>query len=331
MCLHCLLLVLSTVTFGLLLVDDAAIVAGQVRSGDIGKLHKLIIIINFLQDLAAMALPFTGLLVLLLLKSHQACLGQQGRLLSLHFYRLLTLHRNNIINRIGKMRVILLFCLLMVGKFCPQNCQFCMQEPLCSACNKGFALTAVAACIWQSVSNCRVQLNSTHCSVCEPTFQVNNGQCVKDFSGCVLRNSNGDCIYCWFGTVLTGKVCSGVVNCQNMANGKCTQCWPGYLLANGLCVENRKQCVTKQGAFCVKCAARFAINGFTCLSETTLPPFCSLFDYTVGRCLICNEGYESFHQYCQRKDYIPLLAPPTTTSTAQNALVMPTDTLDGSP
>lgn len=227
--------------------------------------------------------------------------------------------------------VIFLFCLLVIGKFCPQNCQFCMQEPMCSACNKGFALTAIATCIGQTVSNCRVQLNSTHCSVCEPTFQVSSGQCVKDFTGCVLRNSNGDCIYCWFGTVLAGKVCSGVVNCQNMTNGKCTQCWPGYSLSAGLCVENRKQCVTKQGGFCVKCTARFAINGFSCLSETTLPPFCSLFDYTVGRCLICNEGYESFHQYCQRKDYIPLLSPATTASTAQNALLMPTDTLDDSP
>jgi hypothetical protein len=133
----------------------------------------------------------------------------------------------------------LLFFLLAITTLCfacPQNCLFCLQEPTCTACMKGYIITLDATCLTQTVSNCRVQLNSTFCSICEPTFQVNSGQCIKDYSGCVVRNSAGACQYCWFGTKLNGNVCTGVMNCQiTLATGQCSQCFIGYSLTAGVC------------------------------------------------------------------------------------------------
>jgi hypothetical protein len=48
----------------------------------------------------------------------------------------------------------------------------------------------------------------------------------------------------------------------------------------------------------------------------------------VGLCLICNEGYELYHKYCQRKDYTPLKnSVSSSNSLAHNALHMQQDVL----
>jgi hypothetical protein len=39
------------------------------------------------------------------------------------------------------------------------------------------------------------------------------------------------------------------------------------------------------------------------------------------------EGFEIYHKYCQRKDYIPLIAAPN--SQGQNAISMQVDVLGG--
>lgn len=220
---------------------------------------------------------------------------------------------------------MLIFLLAFISSCfaCPQNCLFCLVEPSCSACSRGFILTLNATCLPQSISNCRVQLNTTYCSICEPTFQVKGGQCVKDFSGCVVRNSTGSCLYCWFGTRLSGDTCTGVINCQTAQdNGQCIQCASGYSLIGGSCIDSRASCTTKYNGLCTKCSPHYTLNGFSCLPEIALPPYCSLFDYSVGRCFLCNEGYELYHKYCQRKDYTPLFPASNSNSVTLNALHM---------
>lgn len=50
--------------------------------------------------------------------------------------------------------------------------------------------------------------------MCRATFKVENGRCVKDYSGCISRSAKGDCQFCGFKTQLDGSKCVGVVNCR---------------------------------------------------------------------------------------------------------------------
>lgn len=131
---------------------------------------------------------------------------------------------------------------------------------------------------------------------------------------------------------LNGKACSGFLNCEIISDNKCLQCSQGYSLNGGICVETRSQCQSKSATgLCNKCIANFTLNGFTCCNLTMIPPFCSLLDSKRGLCLICNEGYELYHQYCQRKDYLPFFQRASLSGPQiQSALAMSTDILSNS-
>ncbi|XP_031505768.1 uncharacterized protein LOC116268101 [Nymphaea colorata] len=139
--------------------------------------------------------------------------------------------------------LLFLLALLALSASCPPNCLYCLEQSSCSACKKGYLLTINATCMLRSVPNCRIQLNASSCSVCEPTFLVSGGKCVKDTSGCVVRNSAGACQYCWCSRCLNNFAPNALgicisSNCATFTEGTCVKCDPGFTLSPAnLCIK----------------------------------------------------------------------------------------------
>ncbi len=223
--------------------------------------------------------------------------------------------------------VLPLLLLMAVVSGCPDHCLFCQSAQQCALCAPSFVLTTTASCLPLTIPNCRIQINTSSCAICEPTFQTSAGLCVKDYSGCLMRTISGECRFCGFGTRLMGSGCVGVLNCQTyQPNGRCVLCMPGYSLGDGSCTETRAGCASRSAGVCSQCQSGYVMNGFSCLPHTFVPPGCAIFNYVNGRCFMCNEGYDLYHKYCQRKDRIPLLTPYRPPATS--ALKMQDDSLD---
>jgi len=56
----------------------------------------------------------------------------------------------------------------------------------------------------------------------------------------------GECDYCWYGTKLISKQCSGLINCKRGDfKGLCVDCSKGYTNNQGICVDNRVGCAKR--------------------------------------------------------------------------------------
>lgn len=83
------------------------------------------------------------------------------------------------------------------------------------------------------IDKCSLYGPTGQCFVCQPTYTLANGKCVKDFSGC-LNFGDNSCKECGFGTVLDSGKCVGTVNCLD-AEKSCLKCASGLTLKNGKC------------------------------------------------------------------------------------------------
>ena len=98
--------------------------------------------------------------------------------------------------------LLLTACLLQLSLSCPSNCRFCSTDSRCLSCGEGHKLMLSGGCTPQTVDNCRIYSAAATCSICEPTFKLVDRNCVKDYSGCIVRNRQGKCVSCWYGTRL---------------------------------------------------------------------------------------------------------------------------------
>lgn len=87
--------------------------------------------------------------------------------------------------------------------------------------------------------------------------------------------------------------------------------------------------MVKSAGVCSQCRQGYILNGFSCFQSGMIPPNCELFDSYVGYCLVCSQGYEMQHRFCQRLDRISLIGVPNQSglSSLTSALQMPTDIL----
>lgn len=101
-------------------------------------------------------------------------------------------------------------------------------------------------------------------------------------------------------------------------------------MSSGKCIDNRTECALQNAAGqCNQCQKGYILNGFSCLLPAVIPPNCELYNFTGGYCLICNQGYQIQHRFCQRIDQISPLGVPNSPIQTFSALRMPVDILDG--
>ena len=123
-----------------------------------------------------------------------------------------------------------------------------------------------------------------------------------------------------------------MLNCQqNTSNGVCTTCRRGYQLQLDKCVDNRPECIFQAAGVCSQCQTGYVLNGYACLPTGMIPPDCELYDDLGGYCLVCRQGYEMHHRFCQRIDWITPYGEINQLPVTINALQMPTDTLGAGP
>lgn len=99
---------------------------------------------------------------------------------------------------------------------CPSKCLECDPSgTICFACDEGLSINVFGQCNENTIQNCVIYGPSGECFNCEPTFKLEGDKCVKDYTGCILSNSNdGTCFECGFGTRIQGNICTGVINCK---------------------------------------------------------------------------------------------------------------------
>jgi hypothetical protein len=140
------------------------------------------------------------------------------------------------------MREVLLL-LLLVGTVhsCQPNCSDCSNS-FCTACIDGYQLTTDAQCLSDTITGCALYDASSNCLQCQPTFQLSNSACLKEYSGCLQRQIDGSCSLCAPGKTLINDSCVGTLNCQDIGSN-CSQCLEGFTLSEGVCVDESAGCM----------------------------------------------------------------------------------------
>jgi hypothetical protein len=154
----------------------------------------------------------------------------------------------------------------------PSLCsQFNRAEGICLACYQGYAVVNGSCTVDQSNNGCAVY-NGAFCSQCSKGWWQNSqGVCVAVSDQCATWNqTNGFCLTCYGGYVLTNGVCAVNPNPFNGGN-------------NALCAQ-------WNGTNCLKCAARAYFNSFGVC--TAVSDQCQTFDPLDGSCLSCYAGYK---------------------------------------
>lgn len=171
----------------------------------------------------------------------------------------------------------------------------------CLECSNGYSFNKNGVCC--QISDLCSQFNKAEgvCQACYQGYAIVNGTCqlaAKD-NGCAKWNGN-TCIQCsqrWFFN--TNGVCTAVSDfCATWnSNGNCLTCYGGFVLSQGACVANPSPfdgstnvlCASWQGTSCLKCASRayFNQNGL-CVPVSSQ---CQTWDPIDGSCLSCYAGY----------------------------------------
>ena len=171
----------------------------------------------------------------------------------------------------------------------------------CLECSNGYSFNKNGVCC--QISDLCSQFNKAEgvCQACYQGYAIVNGSCqlAAQDSGCAKWNGN-TCIQCsqrWFFN--TNGACTPVSDfCATWnSNGNCLTCYGGFVLSEGACVANPSPfygstnvfCASWQGTSCLKCASRayFNQNGL-CVPVSWQ---CQTWDPIDGSCLSCYAGY----------------------------------------
>jgi proprotein convertase subtilisin/kexin type 5 len=199
--------------------------------------------------------------------------------------------------------LLIILVLLGVVASCPNNCNDCDPTgTVCFACVEGFEVSVLGTCVdSNTIPKCNLYGPINQCFACQPTFTINsNGQCLKDYSACLVYDPSDDskCTTCGFGTVLKANACTGPINCNATTNGKCTSCTTGFQLKNNICSDNTGNCATVgSNGVCTACKGGFSLVGYSCLSSNITAYGCYVFD-AAGVCQLCKAGYNIYQGNC---------------------------------
>ena len=123
--------------------------------------------------------------------------------------------------------------LLVLAAACPDNCNDCDPTGgICFACKENYELSVTGECYNAStVARCTLYGPTKQCFLCQPTYSIENGACLKNGQACLATDPSDDlkCVTCGFGTVEQNGRCVGTINCKT-AQATCTECAEGFTL-----------------------------------------------------------------------------------------------------
>lgn len=193
--------------------------------------------------------------------------------------------------------------LLGAAMSCPSNCNDCdPTATVCFSCAEGFELSVLGTCVdSNTIPKCNLYGPTNQCFACQPTYTISNsGQCLKDYSACLVYDPSDDskCTTCGFGTVAKGSACIGPINCNATVNGRCASCITGYQLKGNTCSDNTGNCATVgSNGVCTTCKGGFNLVGYSCLPANITVYGCYIFD-APGVCQVCKSGYNIYQGNC---------------------------------
>jgi hypothetical protein len=182
-------------------------------------------------------------------------------------------------------------------------------NPLCATSNSnGYCLTcysgyAVSGNTCVSLSSIDINCQSwagLRCTLCGNGYYINaNGLCTLADQSCATFNpTNGNCVTCPAGWVISGTTCVvapvvSIAYCLTYSGSRCTNCSPGYYVtASGSCGVADQRCATynMNGGACTSCGAGYTLSGSSCVvTQTVSIAYC--LTYSGSRCTNCSAGY----------------------------------------
>jgi hypothetical protein len=171
---------------------------------------------------------------------------------------------------------------------------------VCFACGEAFELSVTGQCISAvTIPMCTLYGPTQQCFVCQPTYSLGNGNCLKNGSPCLATDPSDDttCVDCGFGTFLQSGKCIGSINCAT-SSPLCSKCADGFTLDNSACRDSTGNCKTVgNNGVCVTCNDGFTLNGYRCVDKKVTVFGCYIWNKDKT-CLVCKGGYNTYQGYC---------------------------------
>lgn len=200
-------------------------------------------------------------------------------------------------------------------KFCPANCQLCVNEQLCLTCAALYTVNSTGLCVQCNVLNCATCQQANVCANCAPSYTLastniciscNIDKCTSCLSNAICSACNDTASSVEYFPSSNGNLCVqcdlslvNMTNCQSCsADNSCAVCAPGYQVyspttnGNNVCIPCAfANCLTCNFAGCQTCAPGYnPVNG-TCL-QCQYP------------CATCVSGSSTSCQACTTPFYI---------------------------
>jgi len=189
---------------------------------------------------------------------------------------------------------------------CQQNNPQCkgtnQTDGSCTACYPSFTLNNGVCSTSSQDPNCQ-KLNGSVCLQCSPKFYLDtSGKCKQTNSLCKTVDTNGACLSCYNGYVISGIACvvggssNSDVNCQTFENGLCKKCYSGFFAnSKGVCVQKNPLCKTSDDSTgaCLTCFPGYIVSSEKCIpgiSAINSDLNCKSVDQT-NLCNSCYSGY----------------------------------------
>lgn len=183
------------------------------------------------------------------------------------------------------------------------NCKSTDQSGVCMGCYSGYFLTSGMSC-QKMDPLCKTYTSSSNaCASCYDGYTLQSGQCVissqatsQNSDPYCIRLQGAACVTCASGYYLTPSgVCAQLnplCKSSNLSNGNCIDCYGGYVLSGNTCIVaadlNIPYCVQYAGNACVGCLNGYYASNGTCALANVL---CATYDQSNGACLSCIPGY----------------------------------------
>jgi hypothetical protein len=172
---------------------------------------------------------------------------------------------------------------------CPSDCLFCSKYSLlCSICNPGYYKDGVH-CL-PCLENCSFCLSSGSCLRCDPTFELNDGQCINKqiineekinknnhFKEIISGNKNNQFKDKETEIKLENNENPKLLNCSKVKLNNLNKCYlcnsRFYLGSDYNCYPCSSHCATcRNDKFCLKCDSGFELKHIRETSTITCSP-----------------------------------------------------------
>lgn len=185
----------------------------------------------------------------------------------------------------------------------------------CASCYDGYTLQSGQCVISTQTSSQNndpycIKLQGASCVACASGYYLSpSGVCAQLNPLCKSSNlSNGNCIDCYGGYVLSGNTCIvaadlNIPYCVQYAGSSCVGCLNGYYPSNGTCALANVLCATydQSNGACLSCIPGYVFQSGQCiLPSLGIDPNCA--QYTNSYCTQCQSGFALISYWCNPID-----------------------------